>query len=105
MSEPSQKQTAKLRIVEATRAGLRTAQAKLISELQARASAQSNWSLFEELKGFKGTGKKGTEETITYDAKEHNRVKSSYDSSVQKLQQEVETWEQALTEAIDNLIR
>jgi hypothetical protein len=110
MNQLSQKQTAKLRVIEATRAGLRTAQTKLISELQARASAQSSWCLFEELQGFKGLSFKGVdpkghEETITYDAKEHNRVKAAYDSTIHKLQQEVDIWEQALTEAIENLIR
>ena len=105
MNELSQKQAAKLRLVDAARTGLKAAQAKLISELQARASAQSSWCLFEELQGFKGIGKKGGEEAITYDVKEHNRVKAAYDSTVQKLQQEVDNWEQSLTEAIDNLIR
>lgn len=105
MSSTSTKQTAKLLLVEASRLSLKTAQDKLINEVQARSSALSSWSMFQELQGFKGTGKHGDEETVTYDIKEHHRVQAAYDASVQTLKQEVEKWEQALTEAIENLVR
>ena len=86
-------------IVEAIRDKLRAAWEELIAEEQHASSAESYWSYRSY-----HTGYARDDDTISYDAEEHARVKAGYKTAISTCRLAVRNWEQALTVALDKLM-